>query len=161
MLGNTGVFLNNEMDDFSVKAGVPNAFKLIGNDANAIAPNKRMLSSMSPTFVETDKGVLIVGTPGGSRIISMVLLGIVDWLDGHDATSVVSTRRYHHQYLPDLVTYEPGAFSDEEINSLKRRGHQLREITAYGNMEAVTWLYDGNKVEAASDPRGDGVGWVY
>jgi len=161
MLGNTGIFLNNEMDDFSVKAGVPNAFKLIGNDANAIAPNKRMLSSMSPTFVETDKGILILGTPGGSRIISMVLIGMLDWLDDHDATSVVSTRRYHHQYLPDLVTYEPGAFSDEEINSLKQRGHQLREITTYGNMEAVTWLYDSNKVEAASDPRGDGVGWVY
>jgi len=161
MIGDTGIFLNNEMDDFSVKAGAPNAFRLIGNEANAIAPHKRMLSSMSPSFVETDKGVLILGTPGGSRIISMVLLGILNWLDGSDVAHVVSARRYHHQYLPDVVTYEPGALSSEEVNSLKQRGDQLKEISTYGNMEAVTWQYDGNKVEAASDPRGDGVGWVY
>ncbi|HEX2586173.1 MAG TPA: gamma-glutamyltransferase, partial [Steroidobacteraceae bacterium] len=152
MLGNTGIFMNNEMDDFSVKAGVPNAFKLIGNDANAIAPNKRMLSSMSPTFIESDKGVLILGTPGGSRIISMVLLGILDWFDGNDATHIAALKRFHHQYLPDVVSYEPGAFSEEEIASLKQRGDQLKESGNYGNMEVVTWLFDGNKVEAAADP---------
>lgn len=161
MLGDTGIFMNNEMDDFSVKAGVPNAFKLIGNDANAIAPNKRMLSSMSPTFVENDKGILILGTPGGSRIISMVLLGILDWFDGNDATHIASLKRFHHQYLPDVVTYESGALSDEELNSLKQRGDQLKESGSYGNMQVVTWDYEHDKVVAASDPRGDGVGWVY
>ncbi len=161
MAGNTGIFLNNEMDDFSVKAGTPNAFKLIGNDANAIAPNKRMLSSMTPTFIETGKGMLIIGTPGGSRIISMVLLGVLDWLDGHDAMHVVSLKRFHHQYLPDVVSYEAGALSDEEINSLKQRGDSLKEFSSYGNMEVITWDFDNNKIEAASDPRGDGVGWVY
>ena len=161
MLGDTGIFLNNEMDDFSVKAGTPNAFKLIGNDANAIAPNKRMLSSMSPTFIESDKGLLILGTPGGSRIISMVLLGILDWFDGNDANHIVSLKRYHHQYLPDIVTYEPDALSIEEATSLKQRGDQLKEVGNYGNMEAVTWDYQSGDVKAAADPRGDGVGWVY
>ncbi len=161
MIGNTGIFLNDEMDDFSVKPGTPNGFGLIGNSANAIAPGKRMLSSMSPTFVETRKGLLIIGTPGGSRIISMVLLGILDWLDGHDAAHVVALKRFHQQYLPDVVSYEPGALSDQDIASLKQRGDQLNQVTRYGNMEVITWNYDDNKVEAASDPRGDGVGWVY
>jgi gamma-glutamyltranspeptidase/glutathione hydrolase len=116
---------------------------------------------MSPTFIESDKGVLVLGTPGGSRIISMVLLGILDWFDGNDATHIASLKRFHHQYLPDVVTYESGAFSEREIASLKQRGDQLKESGDYGNMEVVTWLYDDNKVEAAADPRGEGVGWVY
>jgi gamma-glutamyltranspeptidase/glutathione hydrolase len=70
-------------------------------------------------------------------------------------------KRFHHQYLPDVVNYEAGALSDEEVNSLKQRGNQLQQVASYGNMEVVTWNYDGNQVEAASDPRGDGVGWVY
>jgi len=162
MVDDTGFFLNNEMDDFSIKAGSANAFQLVGSDANAIAPGKRPLSSMSPTFVETDKGLLILGTPGGSRIISMVLLGILDWLDGNDATHVAALPRFHHQYLPDEVVFESGALSSEEQTILKQRGHQLTETkNRYGNIEVITWDYLSGKVTAASDPRGEGVGWVY
>jgi gamma-glutamyltranspeptidase/glutathione hydrolase len=162
MVDGTGFFLNNEMDDFSVKAGSANAFKLVGSTANAIAPGKRPLSSMSPAFVETDTGVLILGTPGGSRIISMVLLGILDWLDGQDATHIATLPRFHHQYLPDEVVFEPGALTSDEQTLLTQRGHHLSETKAtYGNMEVITWDTITGTVEAASDPRGEGVGWVY
>jgi gamma-glutamyltranspeptidase/glutathione hydrolase len=117
---------------------------------------------MSPTFVETDKGLLILGTPGGSRIISMVLLGILDWLDGQDATHIATLPRFHHQYLPDQVVFETGALSSEEQSLLTQRGHRLSETkNSYGNMEVITWDYATGKVVAASDPRGEGVGWVY
>ena len=106
MAPKTGVLLNNTMDDFSIKPGRPNAFGLVGGTANAIAPNKRSLSSMSPTFVETSKGLMIVGSPGGSYIISMVLLGTLNYLDGMNAADIVKYPRYHHQYLPDEVDYE-------------------------------------------------------
>ncbi len=162
MVDGTGFFLNNEMDDFSVKPGAANAFKLVGGDANAIAPNKRMLSSMTPTFVETDKGVLILGTPGGSRIISMVLLGILDWLDGGDAAHIAALPRFHHQYLPDEVSFERGALTAEEKTALQERGHHLSETrSSYGNMEVITWDHATGKVVAASDPRGEGTGWMY
>lgn len=153
----TGVLLNDEMDDFSAKPGVPNAYGLVGAEANAIAPGKRPLSSMSPTFVESERGVTILGTPGGSRIISMVLLGILDLEAGHGPASWVSRPRFHHQYLPDLIQYEPEAFSDEVLETLTSRGHKLKLLGSdYGNMQAIYWDYSGNKVEAASDPRGIG-----
>ena len=100
MVPKTGVLLNNTMDDFSIKPGTPNVFGLVGNAENAIAPNKRPLSSMTPTFVETPKGMMIIGTPGGSYIISMVILGTLDYLDGMSAAEIVKDPRYHHQYLP-------------------------------------------------------------
>ncbi|MGE0116041.1 MAG: gamma-glutamyltransferase [Steroidobacteraceae bacterium] len=162
MVDGTGFFLNNEMDDFSVKPGAANAFQLVGAETNAIAPGKRMLSSMTPTFVETGKGILILGTPGGSRITSMVLLGILDWLDGNSAVHVVALPRFHHQYLPDEISFEKNALTDAEQIALRQRGHHLREAhSSYGNMEIVTWDYATGIVEAASDPRGEGVGWVY
>jgi gamma-glutamyltranspeptidase/glutathione hydrolase len=161
MVDGTGIFLNNEMDDFSVKPGAANAFGLVGAEANAIEPNKRMLSSMAPSFVETQHGLLIIGTPGGSRIISMVLLGMLEWLDGHNAQQVVALKRYHQQYLPDTVSYEAGALSDVEIAALRQRGDALDVTGDYGNMQVVTWNYDSGEVQAASDPRGEGVGWVY
>ncbi len=102
----TGVLLNNTMDDFSTKPGRPNEFGLVGATANAIAPNKRPLSSMSPTFVETSKGLMIEGSPGGSYIISMVILGTLNYVDGMSAADIVNYPRYHHQYLPDVVDYE-------------------------------------------------------
>jgi gamma-glutamyltranspeptidase/glutathione hydrolase len=158
----TGVLLNNTMDDFSVKPGTPNTFGLVGDAANAIAPNKRSLSSMAPSFVETPKGVMIIGTPGGSYIISMVLLGTLDYLDGMSAAEVVKDPRYHHQYLPDVVDYEKGALSADEIARLQAMGHSLKESSRrWGNMEVVTWDYATGKVEAASDPRGEGEGLVY
>ncbi len=112
MPAGTGVLLNNEMDDFSTKPGRPNVFGLIGNTANSIAPNKRSLSSMSPTFVETPKGMMVIGSPGGSTIISQVLLGILNYVDGMNAADIVKYPHYHHQYLPDEVNYEQGALTD-------------------------------------------------
>jgi gamma-glutamyltranspeptidase/glutathione hydrolase len=158
----TGVLLNNTMDDFSIKPGRPNEFGLVGATANAIAPNKRALSSMSPTFVETSKGLMIEGTPGGSYIISMVLLGTLNYLDGMSAADIVKYPHYHHQYLPDDVDYEQGALTDAEITELQTMGHTLRVSgRPWGNMQVITWDYATGKVEAASDPRGEGEGLVY
>jgi gamma-glutamyltranspeptidase / glutathione hydrolase len=153
----TGVILNDEMDDFVSKPGVPNGFSLVGNNANAIAPHKRPLSSMMPTFLETKHGLAILGTPGGSRIISMVLLGTLDYFNGGDAKSIVSIPRYHMQYLPDAVYYEPGAFTPDEIAGLANMAYTLRQTSPYGNMQAITWDYKPGRVMAASDPRGIGV----
>jgi gamma-glutamyltranspeptidase / glutathione hydrolase len=162
MPANTGVLLNNTMDDFSTKPGRPNAFGLVGATANAIAPNKRSLSSMTPSFVETPKGLMIVGSPGGSYIISMVLLGTLNYLDGMNAGDIVRYPHYHHQYLPDEVDYEPGALSDAEIADLKSKGHTLKVSSRqWGNMQVVTWDFATGKVEAASDPRGEGEGLIY
>jgi len=158
----TGVLLNNTMDDFSTKPGRPNVFGLIGAKANAIAPNKRSLSSMSPTFVETPKGLMIIGSPGGSYIISMVLLGTLNYLDGMNAAGVVKYPHYHHQYLPDVVDYEQGALAPDEIQKLQGMGHALKlGNRQWGNTQVVTWDFASGKVEAASDPRGEGVGLVY
>jgi len=159
---NTGVLLNNTMDDFSTKAGKPNGFGLIGDSANAIAANKRSLSSMSPTFVETPKGMMIIGSPGGSFIISMVLLGTLNYLDGMSAADIVKYGHFHHQYLPDEIDYEQGALSDTEIKQLQAMGHKLRASSRlWGNMQVITLEFASGKVEAASDPRGEGVGLVY
>jgi gamma-glutamyltranspeptidase/glutathione hydrolase len=162
MIPGTGILLNNEMDDFSIKPGVPNGFQLVGGDANAIAPGKRPLSSLTPTFVENDAGLMVIGTPGGSRIMGMVLLGILEWMDGKTAEQVVALRRYHHQYLPDLVSFESQAFTEEEKASLQKRGQVLKEMPqTYGNLQVVTWDKKTGEVHAASDPRGAGVGLVY
>ncbi|MDX2457933.1 MAG: gamma-glutamyltransferase [Gammaproteobacteria bacterium] len=153
----TGVLLNDEMDDFSAKPGVPNVYGLVGAEANAIEPGKRPLSSMSPTFVESESGVAILGTPGGSRIITMVLLGILDLAAGNKPDSWVSLPRFHHQYLPDVVQHEPGAFDASMIKALAARGHQLTPLdSTYGNMQAIYWDRKAGQVHAASDPRGVG-----
>ena len=156
--GATGVLLNDEMDDFSAKPGVPNAYGLVGAEANAIAPGKRMLSSMSPTFVSGPNGVAILGTPGGSRIITMVLLGILEYAEGNGPSDWVARPRFHHQYLPDTVYYEADAFSGDEVFTLEALGHHLQKAdSTWGNMQAVLWDRQHNKVEAASDPRGEGL----
>lgn len=158
----TGVILNNEMDDFSIKPGVPNEFDLIGDEANAIAPGKRPLSSMSPSFLESERGVAIVGTPGGSRIITMVLLAALEWQRGASAADMVAMKRFHHQYLPDIINYEPGAFTDAEIEELQNMGHSLSlSKRPFGNMNVVTWDFADDTVESATDPRGEGEGRVY
>jgi gamma-glutamyltranspeptidase/glutathione hydrolase len=162
MPAKTGVLLNDTMDDFSVKPGTPNAFGLVGNAANAIAPNKRSLSSMTPSFVETPKGLMVIGSPGGSYIISMVILGTLDYLNGMSAAQIVADPRYHHQYLPDVVEYEKDALTPGELASLKAMGHTLQEGSRrWGNMEVITWDFASGKVDAASDPRGEGEGLVY
>ena len=153
----TGVLLNDEMDDFSAKPGAANAYGLVGNHANAVAPGKRMLSSMSPTFVEAPDRVAILGTPGGSRIISMVLLGLLDAVDGRPVDEWVARGRFHHQYLPDRIEVEPGALAKGVIEALQRKGHRIHELTdAYGNMQAIAWDLRSGEVTAASDPRGIG-----
>ncbi len=150
----TGVLLNNEMDDFSAKPGEPNAYGLIGEKANRIEPKKRPLSSMTPTFVYSDDQVAVLGTPGGSRIITMVLLGLLDFFDGHDVASWVAKPRYHHQYLPDRLYTEKDAFSAELIEQLKGMGHDVRVHKGqWGNMHAVYWNKKTGEVAAASDPR--------
>ncbi len=161
MAPGTGVILNNEMDDFVIKPGTPNEYGLIGAAANAIAPGKRMLSSMSPTFLESDRGLAILGTPGGSRIITMVLLAGLEWIDGADAFEMVNLKRYHHQFLPDELVFEKGALSIDEQQALRSRGHRLSETRRiFGNMNVVTWDYETGKVEAVTDPRGRGEGQV-
>ncbi len=153
----TGVLLNDEMDDFSASPGVPNAYGLLGSDANAIAPGKRMLSSMTPAFVRLPGKSLIVGTPGGSRIITMQLLAMLEFLDGGDAEAIVSKPRFHHQFFPDKIFYEPGAFDPATISTLKGLGHELQEMSyQYGNMHAIVVNHDNGQLDAASDPRGIG-----
>ena len=157
----TGVLFNNEMDDFSVKRLTPNAYGLIGDEANAIAPGKRPLSSMTPTFLETPERIGIVGTPGGSRIISMVLLAALDFTDGGLPQSWVSLRRFHHQYQPDQVQFELHGLTEFEQQRLAGLGHELKQITRrYGNMQAILWDQRENRVYSASDPRGEGLAVV-
>ena len=153
----TGILFNNEMDDFSAKDNIPNAYGLIGLQANAIAPGKRPLSSMTPTFLEAPGRVGVVGTPGGSRIISMVLLAALDFVDERLPDSWVSLRRFHHQYQPDQVQFEQYGLNEFEQQSLSDLGHELKQINRrYGNMQAILWDMTENKVHSASDPRGEG-----
>jgi gamma-glutamyltranspeptidase / glutathione hydrolase len=156
------LLLNNEMDDFAVKPGALNLYQLVGAGANNIAPGKRMLSSMTPAFLESPRGVAVLGTPGGSRIISMVLLASLAWMEGADAATMVALPRYHHQFLPDAVVHEPEAFTPAEAAALEARGHVLQPSRRlYGNMAVVTWDFADDRVEAAPDPRGKVEGWTY
>jgi len=156
MVPGTGFVLNNEMDDFSAKPGTPNAYGLIGFTANEIQPHKRPLSSMSPTLVLGKDRDAVIGTPGGSRIITMVLLGILDFMDGHGPESWVTLPRYHHQYLPDKIFAEPDAFTAEEVAALEAMGYTVEVGTRrWGNMHGVMWNRQTGEVSAASDPRSD------
>jgi gamma-glutamyltranspeptidase/glutathione hydrolase len=160
--GGTGVLLNNEMDDFTLRPDVPNSFRLRGGVANAIAPGKRPLSSMTPTFVEDEKGVLILGAPGGSRIISQVLLGVLEYLRSPqvDLQHLLAMPRYHHQYWPDRVEIEPGAFTPEWQAAMVAKGHVVQTAgRKWGNMQMVFKSKQTGAAQAASDPRGSDVGW--
>lgn len=153
----TGILLNNEMDDFSSKPGEPNLYGLVGNQANAIEPGKRMLSSMTPTFVESKKGIAVLGTPGGSRIISMVLLAVLDVIEGKSPEDWVTRPRLHHQYLPDEIQFEPEALPGAVQDELVLKGHKLKPLeNGYGNMQALYWNTKTGEVAVASDPRGRG-----
>jgi len=153
----TGVLLNDEMDDFSAKPGEPNVYGLVGAEANAIEPGKRMLSSMSPTFVETDGRIAVIGTPGGSRIITMVLLGALAFNEGATANEIVNLPRYHHQYLPDKIFYEKNALAEETVRQLQAMGHKLQAAdSTWGNMQLVIWNKKQRTMDAASDGRGVG-----
>ncbi len=158
----TGVLLNNEMDDFATSPLTPNAYGLVGGSANAVAAGRRPLSSMTPTFLESPDRIGILGTPGGSRIISMVLLGVLEFAQGADPQQIVSAPRYHHQYMPDQVEYEAGGLDAETQAGLIAKGHKLNESKRrYGNMHAITWERDNGVVKAASDPRGEGKAEVW
>ena len=162
--GKTGVLLNNEMDDFATSERGTNAYGLAASRANRIAPGKRPLSSMSPTFVEDARGTLILGAPGGSRIISMLLLTILSYQAQSpvDVQALVSAPRYHHQYLPDRLEVEPESFSSAVLDELQLFGHTLKVVDRkWGNMQAV-WISRANgQAFAASDPRGMGSGLAW
>jgi len=153
-----GFFLNNQMDDFSVKPGEPNTYGLVGSEKNAIAPNKRMLSSMSPTIIEKEgKLFMVIGTPGGSTIITSVLqcfLNVAEY--GMTMQQSVSKPRFHHQWLPDDVMYEPKGFAPEVIANLKAKGYKPREenFVIIGKVDAILVQPDGT-LEGGADPRGD------
>ena len=153
-----GFFLNNEMDDFSSKPGTPNVYGLVGSKTNAIAPEKRMLSSMTPTIVEKDgKLLMVVGTPGGSTIITSVLQNIINVVDYNmGMQEAVNQPRFHHQWLPDVIRMEPHSFSDATKKELEHLGYSILERNSLiiGRVDAILVLPDG-KLEGGADPRGD------
>ena len=151
-----GFLLNDEMDDFSVKPGTPNLYGLVGGKANAIEPSKRMLSSMTPSILEKDgKLFMVVGTPGGSTIITSVFQAILNVVDfGMTMQEAVAAPRFHHQWLPDQIDYEPNAISENVRESLKQKGYTLKERKPYGRVEGI--LVNSDKTyQAGADPRGD------
>ena len=153
----TGVLLNNEMDDFVAKPGTPNLYGLVGGKAtrssraSACFPACRRLSST------TGRRLCDSGHPGGSRIITMVTLAVLDFLAGADAATIVARKRFHHQYLPDVIQFEPQAFAPPLIRRLHEMGHRLKPLEDdYGNMQIVIQDHQNNALDAAADPRGIG-----
>lgn len=162
----TGVLLNDEMDDFALKPGTPNAFGVMGYEANAPKPGKRPLGSMTPTFMENADKTIVLGTPGGSRIITMVLLGILGYDDGLGAQQVAALPRYHHQWLPDVIEAETGAFDAATAKGLQAMGHTLElpgdsaeggrgSSHVWGNLQTVEWDKRRNVLSGGSDPRNE------
>ncbi|MEQ9099404.1 MAG: gamma-glutamyltransferase [Imperialibacter sp.] len=151
-----GFLLNNEMDDFSVKPGYANAYGLVGGEANAIEPGKRMLSSMTPSIVEKEgQLMMVVGTPGGSTIITSVFQTILNVVDhGMGMQEAVTARRFHHQWLPDLILTETDALTSEITSELDSMGHHFRDAGNIGRVDAILVLPDG-MLEGGADPRGD------
>ena len=162
MVKGAGFFLNNQMDDFSSKPGLPNQFGLIGGERNSIAPHKRMLSSMTPTIV-TYKGKLkmVVGTPGGSTIITSVYQTLLNVIDhGMGMQEAVNAKRVHHQWYPDEIRIEADALTQSVKANLEQFGHDLRITDKIGRMDCVLVLPDG-RLEGGADPRGDNTALGY
>lgn len=156
VVAGAGFFLNNEMDDFSIKPGYPNMFGLIGGEANAIEPEKRMLSSMTPTIVEKNGQLfMVVGTPGGSTIITSVYQTILNVIEhGMGMQAAVNAKRFHHQWKPDTLFIENDAFDSATVAQLEAMGHSLMERGNIGRVDAILVLPDG-RLEGGADPRGD------
>ena len=159
--GKSGVLLNNEMDDFALVPGEPNAFGLIGGSANAPVAGKRMLSSMTPSFVIGKDRLAVIGSPGGSTIMTQVLEGMLAFMDGKGAPEITALKRFHHQYLPDRIDIEPGSLPADVVGKLKAMGYEINDEDTWGNMNVVVWDKTTNTKTAASDPRHkDGLGKV-
>ena len=145
------MLLNNAMNDFSI------ADDAGADKANSMQPGKRPLTSMTPAFFETARRVAVLGTPGGNRIISMMLLAALDFSEGDSLQDWINRPRYHQQYLPDVVEFEHNGLSFKTQRKLHDLGYALRETPGrYGDMQAVVWDKQLNRVFAASDPRGNG-----
>ncbi|MEY2635817.1 MAG: hypothetical protein RLZZ197_293 [Bacteroidota bacterium] len=155
-VGGAGFLLNDEMDDFSAKAGSPNLYGLIGSKANEIQPNKRMLSSMTPTIVEENGQLkMVVGTPGGSTIITSVFQVVLNTLEmGMNMQQAVEYPRFHHQWLPEKITAEPKRFSEEQQIRLQTKGYTISPVSAIGLVEGILVLPNGN-LQGGADSRGD------
>ncbi|MFM1934901.1 MAG: hypothetical protein RL360_1782, partial [Bacteroidota bacterium] len=155
-VGGAGFLLNDEMDDFSAKAGSPNLYGLIGSKANEIQPNKRMLSSMTPTIVEENGQLkMVVGTPGGSTIITSVFQVVLNTLEmGMNMQQAVEYPRFHHQWLPEKITAEPKRFSEEQQIRLQTKGYTFSPVSAIGLVEGILVLPNGN-LQGGADSRGD------
>tara|TARA_Y100000746_G_scaffold56286_1_gene45454 strand:- start:5056 stop:6756 length:1701 start_codon:yes stop_codon:yes gene_type:complete len=155
VVDNAGFILNNEMDDFSVKPGYPNMFGLIGGEANSIEPNKRMLSSMTPTIIEKDNNLyMVLGTPGGSTIITSVfqtILNVIDFNMGMQ--EAVDAKKFHHQWLPDFLIVEKNTLNSDLKNNLLKIGHKINERSSLGRMDCI--LIENGVLEGGADKRGD------
>jgi gamma-glutamyltranspeptidase/glutathione hydrolase len=155
VVGGAGFLLNNEMDDFSVKPGIPNMYGAVGADANAIEPGKRMLSSMTPTIVlKNNKPYLVLGTPGGTTITTSVFQTLINILEfGMSAEDAVNKPKFHHQWLPDEIRIEKD-FPGDVRNKLQQLGYTIREVNQIGRVELIL-ISDDGKIEAVGDKRGD------
>ena len=150
----TGVLLNDEMDDFALKPGTPNAFGVMGFAANAPARGKRMLSSMAPSFAESDDKLFAIGARGGSRIITEVLLGILGYDAGLTPQQVAALPRFHHQWWPDVISGEPGALDVDTVKALQAMGHAVNAAESiWGDVETVLWDKRANTLSGGTDPR--------
>ena len=157
-----GFLLNNEMDDFSIKPGFPNMFGLTGGEVNAIEGNKRMLSSMTPTIIEKEgKLFMVLGTPGGSTIITSVFQTILNVIDYKmTMQEAVDSKKFHHQWLPDLIVIEKKTINNDIKDALIQMGHKFNERTSIGRMDCIL-VNEAGKLEGAADKRGDNIAIGY
>jgi gamma-glutamyltranspeptidase/glutathione hydrolase len=156
VVDSAGFLLNNQMDDFSIKPGFPNMYGLVGGETNSVSPGKKILSSMTPTIVEKDgKLFMIVGSPGGSTIPTTVFQVIINVIDfGMGINEAVNSGRFHHQWLPDWISFEKAGLDSATVESLRSKGHILRERSSIGSVNAIMILEDGKK-SGGADKRGD------